>query len=124
MRNDIFPRLLSGAPSIPRGEVPRPKKLFHSAGHATIGSRPLPTMMSFDVGPLSDAQRATLEQRLTRCLGVVVCVRHPPAIDDVSVVGNNAAAVVVVSACCELSSRRAKILVTKAVADFADDQTA
>jgi hypothetical protein len=51
----------------------------------------------FDVGrPLDEAQRAMLETQLARRLGLVTCVRHPPAIDDVTVERGGAAATVVV----------------------------
>lgn len=73
----------------------------------------------FDVGrPLDEGQRATLETRLARRLGLVTCVRHPPAIDDVTVERNDHAATVVVSVCCEFSARRAKMLVDEAIKDL------
>jgi len=64
----------------------------------------------FDVGrPLSEPERAILETQL------VTCVRHPPAIDDVTVERSESATTVVVSVCCEFSARRAKALVGEAI---------
>jgi hypothetical protein len=78
----------------------------------------------FDVGrPLDEAQRATLETQLARRLGLVTCVRHPPAIDDVTVERSDAAATVVVSACCEFSARRAKMLVGEAIKNLPASRT-
>ncbi len=76
-------------------------------------------MLHFVVGrALNSEQKNDLEQRLERRLGTVVCVRHPPAIDDVRVGGDLADPTILVSACCELTSRRAKILVTKLLEEF------
>ena len=70
----------------------------------------------FDVGsPLSEPERAILETQLARRLGLVTCVRHPPAIDDVTVERSDSATTVVVSVCCEFSARRAKMLVGEAI---------
>jgi hypothetical protein len=77
-------------------------------------------MLHFVVGrSLNSEEKSELEQRLERRLGTVVCVRHPPAIDDVRVGGDLAEPTILVSACCELTSRRAKILITKLLEEFA-----
>jgi hypothetical protein len=78
-------------------------------------------MVSFDVGQnLNREQQLELEQRLEKRLGVVSCVRHPPAIDDVRVTGDDqTSAKIAISACCELTTRRAKIIVTQVLGDYA-----
>jgi hypothetical protein len=70
----------------------------------------------FDVGrPMSELERAGLETQLARRLGLVSCVRHPPAIDDVTVERTENETTVVVSVCCEFSARRAKALVGEVI---------
>ena len=79
----------------------------------------MPSSFRFEVGRLLDEeQRTTLETQLARRLGLVTCVRHPPAIDDVTVEQNDHASTIVVSACCELSARRAKMLVGEALKEL------
>ncbi|MEO7109199.1 MAG: hypothetical protein ABI183_02075 [Polyangiaceae bacterium] len=67
---------------------------------------------------LSPRQKTLLEERLEHCLGPVSCVRHPPAIDHVGVVGDDKNPQIVVSACCELTSRRAKILIAQVLSEL------
>jgi hypothetical protein len=75
-----------------------------------------------DVGrPLVEAEGRELEIRLSRRLGLVMCVRHSSAIDDVTVDRTENATAVVVSACCEFSERRAKAIVNEAIANLPDD---
>jgi hypothetical protein len=82
----------------------------------------MPPSLRVDVGrPLTEPERGDLETRLARRLGLVTCVRHPPAIDDVSVARTEKAATVVVAACCELSARRAKALVEEAIKDLPEE---
>jgi len=59
---------------------------------------------------LPEEDRADLERQISMRLGLVCCVRHPPAIDSVVVESAGVATRVVVSACCALTARRAKIL--------------
>ncbi|MEO8876100.1 MAG: hypothetical protein ABI461_10975 [Polyangiaceae bacterium] len=66
---------------------------------------------------LDSKQRIELEKRLERCLGPVSCVRHPPAIDSVKL-DCEKDPTILVSACCELTSRRAKILVAQVLSEF------
>jgi len=76
-------------------------------------------MIYVPVGRALDAkQRTELEQRLERRLGLVSCVRHPPAIDGVRVTAAEKEATIVVSACCELTSRRAKILIAEVLGEL------
>ena len=78
-------------------------------------------MVNFGLGKLLSPEMQTdLEQRLEKRLGRVSCVRHPPAIDDVRVSqGEKNETVIAVSACCELTSRRAKIVVNEVLRELA-----
>jgi hypothetical protein len=79
----------------------------------------MPTMLEIPVGQkLSALQKTQLEARLLRSLGPIICVRHPPAVDAVRIVGDRKAPTIVASACCELSSRRARILIEQALREL------